>query len=564
VENAGSHIIESTNSKIRTFLYELAEGTTNYKSLHSLTEQVEHQYHGRFLVELIQNAHDALLDTEAAPNGSSRIEIILMPNEDEHGTLYVANDGRPFSLSNFTSLSQLGQSDKDPQESIGNKGIGFRSVLEITNSPEIYSRLSAESPSFDGFCFAFSPAVIAQLTPPIVALFRGEDSVHSPFGGLPLVDWDDRLLRKFRLSLQQRGESWLAQEVRYLSPYLLPFPVSPSAANQPLEDLEKRGFATVIRFPLKGPTARRLVQEKLEGMEASTILFLEKATALVVDSGTSRRELRRRFRNLPDSRHGGRKVVIADGNGQASQKYWLWTKTIKIAEAPPPFREAVLELPGKWPELKDVIVTIGVRLSDKPEKGVLSIFLPTLLGTGCALHINASFFGDMSRTHIDFKRTFNQLLLKEEASLAMQVVLNDLAGKGPLEARAIVDILAPWDSEPEAAHRWMDLLKETSAAARANLELANLFLSDKGWSSLRQTSLLRQSSDAFVITQEALRRHATFTAFSSELDSRSEQLKALSKLCGVGIYPSSVDLASTVESIASHLHALGTVDWNGF
>ncbi|MGQ0658558.1 MAG: hypothetical protein ACT4NU_10780 [Chromatiales bacterium] len=36
---------------------------------------------------------------------------------------------RPFSRSNILSLSQLGNSDKDPQESIGNKGIGFRSVL---------------------------------------------------------------------------------------------------------------------------------------------------------------------------------------------------------------------------------------------------------------------------------------------------------------------------------------------------------------------------------------------------------------------------------------------------
>lgn len=39
---------------------EIAEGTFTYRSLHSLTEQVEHQYHGRFLVELIHNAHDAL------------------------------------------------------------------------------------------------------------------------------------------------------------------------------------------------------------------------------------------------------------------------------------------------------------------------------------------------------------------------------------------------------------------------------------------------------------------------------------------------------------------------
>jgi hypothetical protein len=61
-------VIDATTSKVRTFLYEIAEGTSNYRSLHSLTEQVEHQYHGRFIVELIQNAHDALSGPPHSPS----------------------------------------------------------------------------------------------------------------------------------------------------------------------------------------------------------------------------------------------------------------------------------------------------------------------------------------------------------------------------------------------------------------------------------------------------------------------------------------------------------------
>ena len=53
-------IIDKTLGEIRSFLDELSNGTSRYRSLHNLTEQVEHQYHGRFLIELIQNAHDAL------------------------------------------------------------------------------------------------------------------------------------------------------------------------------------------------------------------------------------------------------------------------------------------------------------------------------------------------------------------------------------------------------------------------------------------------------------------------------------------------------------------------
>ena len=41
-----AQISDESIRRIRTFLYELAEGTSNYRSLHSLTEQVEH--HRRF------------------------------------------------------------------------------------------------------------------------------------------------------------------------------------------------------------------------------------------------------------------------------------------------------------------------------------------------------------------------------------------------------------------------------------------------------------------------------------------------------------------------------------
>jgi hypothetical protein len=39
--NCEQTIVEKTSAKIRKFLYELAEGTSDYRSLHSLTEQVQ-------------------------------------------------------------------------------------------------------------------------------------------------------------------------------------------------------------------------------------------------------------------------------------------------------------------------------------------------------------------------------------------------------------------------------------------------------------------------------------------------------------------------------------------
>lgn len=139
-------VVEKTLGEIRSFLDEISNGTSRYRSLYSLTEQVEHQYHGRFLIELIQNAHDALFEVDIT-DAQQRVEIVLAEDEPPHGALYIANDGQPFMPSNFKALSNLGQSDKDPQKSIGNKGIGFRSVLEITKAPEIYSRKEKGSTS---------------------------------------------------------------------------------------------------------------------------------------------------------------------------------------------------------------------------------------------------------------------------------------------------------------------------------------------------------------------------------------------------------------------------------
>ena len=71
-----NEIVNKTTGEIRTFLSELANGTSHYKSLHNLTEQIEHQYHGRFLIELIQNAHDVLFE-EKVEGDKGRVELLL-------------------------------------------------------------------------------------------------------------------------------------------------------------------------------------------------------------------------------------------------------------------------------------------------------------------------------------------------------------------------------------------------------------------------------------------------------------------------------------------------------
>lgn len=89
-------------------------------------------YHGRELLELIQNADDAGINF----TGESKLKIKLLKNE-----LYVANTGIPFSPEGIKSLMV---SDISPKEALGEKyigykGLGFRSILGWASSVAIIS-----------------------------------------------------------------------------------------------------------------------------------------------------------------------------------------------------------------------------------------------------------------------------------------------------------------------------------------------------------------------------------------------------------------------------------------
>ena len=87
-------------------------------------------------MELLQNAYDVL--DPARGVGQCRISFVLNSSA-EQPELLVANSGRPFRPEDFIGICHLAQSSKPPEENIGNKGLGFRSVHELTTRPEIWS-----------------------------------------------------------------------------------------------------------------------------------------------------------------------------------------------------------------------------------------------------------------------------------------------------------------------------------------------------------------------------------------------------------------------------------------
>src|SRR3954462_4574590 len=89
---------------------------------------VEGGYGRRQLFELIQNGADELLGSHG------RIQVVLTEN-----ALYCANQGNPLSVEGVRALQFSHLSAKKGVE-IGRFGLGFKSVLGITRTPEIFSR----------------------------------------------------------------------------------------------------------------------------------------------------------------------------------------------------------------------------------------------------------------------------------------------------------------------------------------------------------------------------------------------------------------------------------------
>lgn len=94
-------------------------------------------YANRTLLELVQNAADALSGAEDVGGLSAgRVEIVL---DTVKKVLYCANAGRPFSRSGLTAITMAHLSGKRGDE-IGRFGLGFKSVLAVSQTPQVLSR----------------------------------------------------------------------------------------------------------------------------------------------------------------------------------------------------------------------------------------------------------------------------------------------------------------------------------------------------------------------------------------------------------------------------------------
>lgn len=218
-------------------------GLKIYESLKSLNDVIGTQYGDRVLFELLQNAHDA-----HAPGERGEISIRLVIEGPKCGTLLVANKGRAFNTSNLEAIRNIGTSDKEIGEGIGNKGLGFRSVEALTDDVHVYSADDAvPAAKFGGYCFRF--ATTNEIADRLLSIGASAEVAAKVASNVP----------------------------RYLVHVTVDF------QSAEVRQLAEEGYATVVALPLVTDEAIELARKQVAAVlnaPAPVLLFLNRLSSL--------------------------------------------------------------------------------------------------------------------------------------------------------------------------------------------------------------------------------------------------------------------------------------------
>jgi len=346
---------------------------------HSDEGQIQSDYHQRFAFELIQNADDAMAET--AGKRTVRFEL-------HDGVLLVANTGRPIVEEDVKALCTMSyttkRSEEDRRASIGHKGRGFSSVLEITDRPQVFST---------GISFEFHEERSREAIASLVAKLDGISMDELP--GIPLMR--------------------------------LPF--EPEATPERVEQLFNEGYKTVFRFDLKDARVEQDVRATMNSLDRDTALFLRtlKRLELSPERGVEQGWwVARDSRDIESDRTELKFVTVGPlaMEGETNETFALFSRNdIKIGRHTGGIDE------NTWGDVEYTEVGVAtlveeqegdIHLRPLSERPNVHVFLPTEEQSPVPLLMNGAFHTAISRTSINVtgeSDNYNRFLLGEVAEL---------------------------------------------------------------------------------------------------------------------------------------------------
>jgi hypothetical protein len=348
-------------------------------------ELVRQQYSGRYPFELLQNASDAAV--EAGISGRACFKLT-------ETALIVADNGSGFGERQVEGICSLGRSPKAPGAAIGHKGLGFKSVGEITDRPQVISGQAAFQ--FDGE--------------------RVRAEVQELFGSLP-------------------GE-------QKFPVYAFPFPVSDDDLNpdtEVLRQLGDEGFGTIIRLPLREGVASKAVAAHLtEALLPRLLLFLPGMDGLEL-RGT---EADFAVQVVRSDKKNAKHVLL---KCEESQEEWLVYRGSAVPD------KAVLAPMGEaWTRIEKVSFAIAVPLDESgtqprvDETFPLHVYFPTEEEPGLHVAVHAEWALGLDRRQLAVApeaEQYNGMLLEQVARFAAHDVAADMVtrcGNSTAAVQAVV------------------------------------------------------------------------------------------------------------------------------
>jgi hypothetical protein len=343
-------------------------------------ELVRQQYTGRYPFELLQNANDAAADAGAP----GRARFVLTD-----GALVIADNGSGFGEDEIRAICGLGRSSKDPRKSVGYKGLGFKSVGEVTSRPQIVS---------NGVAFEFDDHRVRA----VVAEAAG---TLDPSQRLPV--------------------------------YAFPFGVDRESLGPDTSVFEAAradGFTTIVRLPLRTGVKRDAVEEHLvESLVPRLLLFL---------TGIEELELRGTRADfvsiISREQHDSHDEVLLETSG--TMEHWLvYRRWEDVAN------ELVEPIGDAWAQVERVQTAFAVPLGSdgRPTTETLfplHVYFPTEEATGLPIIVHGDFALQLDRRQLGTNPEalpYNEWLLDVTSRFVAEVVAPSLAQRYPNDIAAV-------------------------------------------------------------------------------------------------------------------------------
>ena len=435
-----SQIAQIRQGTYKLLIQNLAVGKEEFREISSVSDQLQTEYAGRFLIELIQNANDA-----AHKGGLHDAEVKIIRS---HESLYIANQGKPFEFQEgIKEICAIGLTTKEIGFDVGHKGVGFKSVLEVTKCPHIYSGPNSDGPQMFQYAFRFDANAQAELK-----------SQFQEFASQYLRDYPDD---KEAIREQTGTEDVIGavlhsfEDVAYFK-----LPIDCHTADQAEDDTDladlvtdKRDFATIIKLPLRQDDSTQATVEKafreLSSQKGRIVLFTSAIRSIEVLDKTKgqsayfihRRPVQGNSSSLSSPCIDFERVetrVEVPGSDVTQEKIeeqqdWLIARTI-LGDSGRPEAEKEREeiaslvnnLPDRWEDVRTAQLSLALPLlpvEQLKRDGYYCLTFPTEKPTRFPFYLDGQFYGEFSRQAIEIDDiAYNRYLVEHCAELVWGTV----------------------------------------------------------------------------------------------------------------------------------------------